>query len=80
MQRRSRADLGIGALTFGERLRLLYQPSRGCIDRHRFESDTRGVVCHRAYHDFYGYKHFSDIEFVYGRALHCDIIVAMHGN
>ena len=66
---RERADLRIDALGSGTDftafLDHLGVPSLNLA----FEGEDQGGIYHSIYDDFYWYTHFSDVDFVYGRAL-----------
>ncbi len=66
---RQRADLRIGALGSGsDWAAFLDHEGIASLDI-SFGGETGGGIYHSIYDDFYWYTHFSDTDFVYGRAL-----------
>ena len=66
---RSRADLRIGALGSGSDYGAFLQHDGVASLNLGFGGEDGGGIYHSIYDDFYWYTHFSDIDFVYGRAL-----------
>ena len=66
---RSRADLRIGALGSGSDYTAFLDHLGIASMNLGFAGEHDGGVYHSIYDDFYWYTHFSDTEFVYGRAL-----------
>ena len=66
---RSRADLRIGALGSGSDYGAFLQHDGVASLNLGFYGEDGGGIYHSIYDDFYWYTHFSDTEFVYGRAL-----------
>src|SRR6267143_5708011 len=66
---RQRADLRIGALGSGsDYTAFLDHLGIASLDL-GYGGEDGGGICHSIYDDFYWYTHFSDTDFVYGRAL-----------
>ena len=66
---RSRADLRIGALGSGSDYTAFVDHLGVSSLNIVFTGESEGGIYHSIYDDFYWYTHFSDIDFVYGRAL-----------
>ena len=66
---RSRADLRIGALGSGSDYGAFLQHDGVAALNLGFYGEDGGGIYHSIYDDFYWYTHFSDTDFVYGRAL-----------
>ena len=66
---RNRADLRIGALGSGSDFTPFLQHNGVPTLNIGFGGEDEGGIYHSIYDDFYWYTHFSDTEFVYGRAL-----------
>ena len=66
---RSRTDLRIGALGSGSDYGAFLQHDGVAALNLGFGGEDGGGIYHSIYDDFYWYTHFSDTEFVYGRAL-----------
>jgi len=66
---RSRTDLRIGALGSGSDYGAFLQHDGVAALNLGFYGEDGGGIYHSIYDDFYWYTHFSDTEFVYGRAL-----------
>ena len=66
---RSRADLRIGALGSGSDYGAFLQHAGVAALNIGFGGEDGGGIYHSIYDDFYWYTHFSDTDFVYGRAL-----------
>lgn len=66
---RSRADLRIGALGTGSDYTTFYGHLGIASLNVAYGGEDREGIYHSIYDDFYWYTHFSDTEFVYGRAL-----------
>ena len=66
---RSRADLRIGALGSGSDYGAFLQHDGVAALNIGFGGEGGGGIYHSIYDDFYWYTHFSDTDFVYGRAL-----------
>ncbi len=66
---RARADLRIGAMGSGSDYTAFIDHIGIASLNISFEDEDRGGVYHSVYDDFYWYTHFSDTEFIYGRAL-----------
>jgi N-acetylated-alpha-linked acidic dipeptidase len=66
---RSRADLRIGALGSGSDYGAFLQHDGVAALNIGFGGEDGGGIYHSIYDDFYWYTHFSDTDFVYGRAL-----------
>jgi N-acetylated-alpha-linked acidic dipeptidase len=66
---RSRADLRIAALGSGSDYTAFLQHDGVASLNIGFGSEDGGGIYHSIYDDFYWYTHFSDVDFVYGRAL-----------
>jgi len=66
---RSRSDLRIGALGSGSDYGAFLQHDGVAALNLGFGGEDGGGIYHSIYDDFYWYIHFSDGEFVYGRAL-----------
>jgi N-acetylated-alpha-linked acidic dipeptidase len=66
---RSRSDLRIGALGSGSDYGAFLQHDGVAALNLGFYGEDGGGIYHSIYDDFYWYTHFSDTEFVYGRAL-----------
>jgi N-acetylated-alpha-linked acidic dipeptidase len=74
---RQRADTRIGALGSGsDYTAFIDHLGIASLDL-GFEGEGDGGIYHSAYDDFYWYTHFSDTDFVYGRALSQTIGTAM---
>jgi N-acetylated-alpha-linked acidic dipeptidase len=66
---RRRADLRIGALGSGSDYSAFIDHLGIASLNIGFDGEDNGGVYHSVYDDFYWYTHFSDTDFVYGRAL-----------
>jgi N-acetylated-alpha-linked acidic dipeptidase len=66
---RTRADLRIAALGSGSDYTAFLQHDGVASLNIGFGGEDGGGVYHSIYDDFYWYTHFSDVDFVYGRAL-----------
>ena len=66
---RARTDLRIGALGSGSDYGAFLQHDGVAALNLGFGGEDGGGIYHSIYDDFYWYTHFSDTEFVYGRAL-----------
>ena len=66
---RSRADLRIGALGTGSDYTTFYGHLGISSLNVAYDGEDREGIYHSIYDDFYWYTHFSDTDFVYGRAL-----------
>jgi N-acetylated-alpha-linked acidic dipeptidase len=66
---RSRSDLRIGALGSGSDYGAFLQHDGVAALNLGFGGEDGGGIYHSIYDDFYWYTHFSDTDFVYGRAL-----------
>jgi N-acetylated-alpha-linked acidic dipeptidase len=66
---RSRADLRIAALGSGSDYTAFLQHDGVASLNIGFGGEDGGGIYHSVYDDFFWYTHFSDIDFVYGRAL-----------
>jgi N-acetylated-alpha-linked acidic dipeptidase len=66
---RARADLRIGAMGSGSDYTAFIDHLGVASLNMGFKDEDRGGIYHSAYDDFYWYTHFSDTDFVYGRAL-----------
>src|SRR4029077_13765806 len=66
---RQRADLRIAALGSGSDYTAFLQHDGVASINLGFGGEDGGGIYHSAYDDFYWYTHFSDTDFVYGRAL-----------
>ena len=66
---RSRSDVRLQALGSGSDYTVFIDRLGVASSDLRFGGETQGGVYHSIYDDFYWYTHFSDTEFVYGRAL-----------
>ena len=66
---RSRTDLRIGALGSGSDYGAFLQHDGIAALNLGFGGEDGGGIYHSIYDDFYWYTHFSDTDFVYGRAL-----------
>jgi N-acetylated-alpha-linked acidic dipeptidase len=66
---RSRADLRIGALGSGSDYTAFVDHLGVASVNMVFTGESEGGIYHSIYDDFYWYTHFSDTDFVYGRAL-----------
>jgi N-acetylated-alpha-linked acidic dipeptidase len=66
---RSRPDLRIGALGSGSDYGAFLQHDGVAALNLGFGGEDGGGIYHSIYDDFYWYTHFSDTDFVYGRAL-----------
>jgi N-acetylated-alpha-linked acidic dipeptidase len=66
---RNRADLRIGALGSGSDFTGFLQHDGVASLNIGFGGEDGGGIYHSVYDDFYWYTHFSDTDFVYGRAL-----------
>jgi N-acetylated-alpha-linked acidic dipeptidase len=66
---RSRSDLRIGALGSGSDYGAFLQHDGVAALNLGFGGEDGGGIYHSIYDDFYWFTHFSDTEFVYGRAL-----------
>jgi N-acetylated-alpha-linked acidic dipeptidase len=66
---RSRTDLRIGALGSGSDYGAFLQHDGVAALNLGFGGEDGGGIYHSIYDDFYWFTHFSDTEFVYGRAL-----------
>jgi N-acetylated-alpha-linked acidic dipeptidase len=66
---RQRADLRIGALGSGSDFTGFLQHDGIASLNIGFSGEDGGGIYHSIYDDFYWYTHFSDTDFVYGRAL-----------
>jgi N-acetylated-alpha-linked acidic dipeptidase len=66
---RSRIDLRIGALGSGSDYGAFLQHDGVAALNIGFGGEDGGGIYHSIYDDFYWYTHFSDTDFVYGRAL-----------
>ena len=66
---RTRADLRIGALGSGSDYTAFIDHLGVASLNIGFKGEDRGGIYHSVYDDFYWYTHFSDTDFVYGRAL-----------
>jgi N-acetylated-alpha-linked acidic dipeptidase len=66
---RQRGDLRIGALGSGSDFTAFLQHDGVASMNIGFGGEDGGGIYHSIYDDFYWYTHFSDTEFVYGRAL-----------
>jgi len=66
---RSRADLRIGALGSGSDYSAFLDHLGVASLNLGYGGEDRGGIYHSIYDDFYWYTHFSDTDFVYGRAL-----------
>ena len=66
---RSRGDLRIGALGSGSDYGAFLQHVGIASLNLGFDGEDGGGIYHSIYDDFYWYTHFSDTDFVYGRAL-----------
>ncbi|MGA2255482.1 MAG: M28 family metallopeptidase [Thermoguttaceae bacterium] len=66
---RTRADFRIGALGSGSDYTAFIDHLGIASVNIGFDGEDRGGVYHSVYDDFYWYTHFSDTDFVYGRAL-----------
>ncbi len=66
---RARAGLRIGALGSGSDYTAFIDHLGVASLNIGFKDEDRGGVYHSVYDDFYWYTHFSDTDFVYGRAL-----------
>jgi len=66
---RERADLRIPALGSGSDYTAFLQHDGVASLNIGFEGEDGGGIYHSIYDDFYWYTHFSDTDFVYGRAL-----------
>jgi len=66
---RSRADLRIGAMGSGSDYGAFLQHDGIAALNLGFGGEDGGGIYHSIYDDFYWYTHFSDSDFVYGRAL-----------
>ncbi len=66
---RSRADLRIGALGSGSDYGAFLQHDGVAALNLGFGGEDGGGIYHSIYDDFYWFTHFSDTDFVYGRAL-----------
>jgi N-acetylated-alpha-linked acidic dipeptidase len=66
---RSRTDLRIGALGSGSDYGAFLQHDGVAALNLGFGGEDGGGIYHSIYDDFYWYTHFSDTDFVYGRAL-----------
>src|SRR5437879_3924593 len=65
----SRPDLGSPALGSGSDYAAFLQHDGVASLNIRFGGEDQGGIYHSIYDDFYWYTHFSDTDFVYGRAL-----------
>jgi N-acetylated-alpha-linked acidic dipeptidase len=68
-QARTRADLRIGALGSGSDYGAFVQHAGVASLNLGFDGEDGGGIYHSIYDDFYWFTHFSDTDFVYGRAL-----------
>jgi N-acetylated-alpha-linked acidic dipeptidase len=66
---RSRSDLRIGALGSGSDYGAFLQHAGIASLNIGYGGEDGGGIYHSIYDDFYWYTHFSDVDFVYGRAL-----------
>jgi len=66
---RNRGDLRIGALGLGSDYGAFLQHAGIASLNLGFDGEDGGGIYHSIYDDFYWYTHFSDTDFVYGRAL-----------
>jgi N-acetylated-alpha-linked acidic dipeptidase len=66
---RTRADLRIAALGSGSDYTAFLQHDGVASLNIGFGGEDGGGIYHSIYDDFYWYTHFSDVDFVYGRAL-----------
>jgi len=66
---RSRADLRIGALGSGSDYTVFLDHLGIASANLGYGGEDRGGIYHSIYDDFYWFTHFSDTDFVYGRAL-----------
>jgi N-acetylated-alpha-linked acidic dipeptidase len=66
---RSRTDLRMGALGSGSDYGAFLQHAGIASLDIGYGGEDRGGIYHSIYDDFYWYTHFSDVDFVYGRAL-----------
>jgi N-acetylated-alpha-linked acidic dipeptidase len=66
---RTRADLRIGALGSGSDYSVFLDHLGIASVNMDFSGEDHGGIYHSVYDDFYWYTHFSDTDFVYGRAL-----------
>jgi N-acetylated-alpha-linked acidic dipeptidase len=66
---RSRADLRIGALGSGSDYTVFLDHLGIASVNFGYGGEDHSGIYHSIYDDFYWYTHFSDIDFVYGRAL-----------
>lgn len=66
---RSRSDLRIGALGSGSDYGAFLQHAGIASLDIGYGGEDGGGIYHSIYDDFYWYTHFSDVDFVYGRAL-----------
>jgi N-acetylated-alpha-linked acidic dipeptidase len=66
---RNRADLRIAALGSGSDYTAFLQHDGVASLNIGFGGEDGGGIYHSIYDDFYWYTHFSDVDFVYGRAL-----------
>jgi len=66
---RDRADLRIGALGSGSDYTAFLQHDGVASLNIGFGGEDDGGIYHSIYDDFYWYTHFSDVDFIYGRAL-----------
>ncbi len=66
---RSRSDLRIGALGSGSDYGAFLQHAGIASLNIGYGGEDGGGIYHSIYDDFYWYTHFSDVNFVYGRAL-----------
>jgi N-acetylated-alpha-linked acidic dipeptidase len=66
---RSRSDLRIGALGSGSDYTAFIDHLGIASLNLGFDGEDEGGIYHSIYDDFYWYTHFSDTDFVYGRAL-----------
>ena len=66
---RERADLRIGALGSGSDYTAFVDHLGVASANMVFTGESEGGIYHSIYDDFYWYTHFSDTDFVYGRAL-----------
>ena len=66
---RQRADLRIGALGSGSDYTVFLDHLGIASLNLGYEGEDGGGIYHSVYDDFYWYTHFSDTDFVYGRAL-----------
>jgi len=66
---RDRADLRIAALGSGSDYTAFLQHDGVASLNIEFGGEDDGGIYHSIYDDFYWYTHFSDVDFIYGRAL-----------